>query len=106
MSSVADRYKKSYDKSVYQSLTMITQFSIHMLVPICLMSALGIYLDQKMGTSFWMIVLFFVGALAGGQNVYRLARKIYAPKEADKSGNTPEINNTGTEVSKQRMNRT
>ena len=77
------RNKRSYDKSVYQSIAMITQFSIHMLVPICLMSALGVWLDDKFGTSFWMIIMFFVGAIAGGQNVYRLARKIYAPDEKD-----------------------
>lgn len=80
---MSGRHKKPYDKSVYQSIAMITQFSIHMLVPICLMSALGIYLDRKFGTSFWMIILFCVGAIAGGQNVYRLARKIYEPKEKD-----------------------
>lgn len=50
-----------------------------MLVPICLMSALGIYLDRRFDTSFWMVLLFFVGAVAGGQNVYRMAKQVYAP---------------------------
>lgn len=76
---MARRRKKGYDRSVYQSFAMIMQFGIQMLVPICLMSALGIYLDKKLDTSFWMIVLFFAGAIAGGQNVYRLAKQIYAP---------------------------
>lgn len=76
-----ERRKKHYDKSVYRSITMVTQFGMNMLVPICMMSALGIYLDRKLGTSFWMILLFFVGAIAGGQNVYRMARQIYAPDE-------------------------
>ena len=80
---MSGRPKKPYDKGVYQSIAMITQFSIHMLVPICMMSALGMWLDSKFGTSFWMIVLFFAGAIAGGQNVYRLARKIYSPEEKD-----------------------
>ena len=80
---MSGRHKKPYDKSVYRSIAMITQFGIHMLVPICLMSALGIWLDGKFGTSFWMIILFFAGAKAGGQNVYRLAKKIYAPEEKD-----------------------
>ena len=74
--------KKRYDKSVYRSLGLITQFGINMLVPICMLTALGIYLDDKLGTSFWVIVLFLAGALAGGQNIYRMAKQIYeAPQE-------------------------
>lgn len=76
---MAGRPKKPYDRSVSQSFTMVLQFGINMLVPICMMSALGIYLDQRLGTSYWMVILFFVGAIAGGQNVFRLARKVYAP---------------------------
>ncbi len=63
---------KPFDKSVYRSLAMITQIGISMLVPMCLMSLLGYYLDARLETNFWMILLFFVGALAGGRNVYRL----------------------------------
>ena len=69
---------KHYDKSVYSSFALITQFGINMLVPICMMSALGIYLDKKFDTSFLMILFFFIGAIAGGQNVYRLAKKTYS----------------------------
>ena len=53
------RKKEHYDKSVYRSLTLIMQFGINMLVPICVMSVLGIWLDNKFGTSYLMIVLFF-----------------------------------------------
>ena len=61
---------------IVRSLSMISQFTIHMLVPICMCSYAGYLLDEKLNTSFLFIVLFFVGALAGGRNVYRLARKI------------------------------
>ena len=50
-----------YRKNVYHALTMITQFGINMLVPIFLCSFIGIYIDRKCGTSFWMVLLFFVG---------------------------------------------
>lgn len=33
--------------------------------------------DKHFGTDFWMILLFCMGAVAGGQNVYRMARTIY-----------------------------
>ena len=66
---------------IVRSLSMISQFTIHMLVPICMCSYLGYWLDEKLNTSFWFVVLFFVGAMAGGRNVYLLAQKISGGKE-------------------------
>lgn len=77
--------KKRYDKSVYRSFILVTQFGVNMLVPICMMTALGIFLDNKLGTSFWVIILFFVGAIAGGQNIYRMSKRIFnEPSEKDR----------------------
>lgn len=73
----SQKHNSRYGKSVYRSIILITQFGINMLVPICMMSALGIWLDNRYGTSFWTILLFFVGAIAGGQNIYRMAKKVY-----------------------------
>lgn len=75
--------RKKYDKSVYRSLALITQFGINMLVPIFLCSFLGIWLDEKLGTSWLMIVLFFVGALAGCRNCFFMAKRIYGDKDGD-----------------------
>jgi F0F1-type ATP synthase assembly protein I len=75
--------KKKYKSSVYQSLAVITQFGINMLVPIFLCAFIGLFIDRKFGTSFWFVVLFFVGALAGFKNIYILAKKIY---DTDKDG--------------------
>jgi len=66
-----------YNRNVYQALVMITQFGINMLVPICLCSFAGMFIDRKLGTSVWTVALFFVGALAGFTNVFRFAKKIY-----------------------------
>ena len=73
--------RRSYDKSVFQALTLISQFGINMLVPIGLMTFLGMYLDKRFGTSYLVILLFFVGALAGGRNVYQMAKKFFGKKE-------------------------
>lgn len=62
---------------VMRSLTTISQFGINMVVPIGMCSFTGYLLDKWLGTSFFIIVLFFVGALAGFRNIYILARKIY-----------------------------
>ncbi|MBP5385476.1 MAG: AtpZ/AtpI family protein [Lachnospiraceae bacterium] len=66
-----------YRKNVFRSLTLITQFGIYMIVPILLCTFLGMFLDRKLSTSFLVIVFFFLGALAGFTNVFRLARSIY-----------------------------
>lgn len=67
-----------FNRSVYQSLMMIGQFGINMLVPVFICSFLGMFLDKKLGTSFLVIVFFFIGALAGGRNVFRFAKRIYS----------------------------
>lgn len=66
-----------FNRSVYQALTMIGQFGINMLVPVFICSFLGIFLDRRLETDFLVVVFFFVGALAGGWNVFRFARRIY-----------------------------
>lgn len=72
------------DRAVYRSLAMILQFGLNMVVPIGLMSALGIWLDRRFGTSFWVIVLFAAGAVAGAQNIYRMAKGICGEEERRK----------------------
>ena len=64
-----------FNKNVYRTIALVTQFGINMLVPIFMCSFLGIYLDRKLGTSFIMIILFFLGAVSGGYNVYRLSKR-------------------------------
>lgn len=76
--------RKNNSRVVGQSIAMVMQFGLNMIVPIGMMSALGIWLDRKLGTSFLTIVLFAVGAVAGGQNIYRLAKGIC--REQDGSG--------------------
>lgn len=75
--------RKKYDKSVYRSLAMITQFGINMLVPIFFCTFLGIWIDKWAGTGFFMIILFFIGALAGFRNIYIMAKGVYDTKGKD-----------------------
>lgn len=71
-----------YNRNVYHALTMISQFGINMLVPIFMCAFIGMAIDKKCGTSCWMVILFFVGAIAGFRNVFLFAKKIYeAPAE-------------------------
>lgn len=79
--------KKPYDKNVYRSFALVLQVGVNMLVPICMMTALGIFLDEKLGTGFWMVVLFTVGAIAGGQNSYRMVKRILDSSQQSKANN-------------------
>ena len=74
---------KKYKRSVYQSLAVITQFGINMLVPIFMCSFAGLFLDRKLGTAILFVLLFLVGAIAGFRNIYILARKIYEGDKED-----------------------
>lgn len=76
--------RKNDERKVYQSLAMVTQFGLNMIVPVCAMSAAGIWLDQRLGTSWITILFFVVGAVAGGQNVYRCAMRMCDGEKSDR----------------------
>ncbi|MBO6015098.1 MAG: AtpZ/AtpI family protein [Lachnospiraceae bacterium] len=75
------------DRNIIRLLAMVTQFGLNMLVPIFMCSFLGMYLDRKLGTSFWMIVLFFLGAVAGFRNIYILAMRTASRSEKEERRN-------------------
>lgn len=68
---------KKDDRQVIDALILVFQFGLNMLVPIFMCCALGIWIGNRSGISWMMIPFFFIGALAGGTNVYRMAKKIY-----------------------------
>ncbi|OLA92951.1 MAG: F0F1-ATPase subunit [Roseburia sp. 40_7] len=72
-----------YKKNVYQSIAMITQFGINMIVPILMCSLLGVYIGKKFDMMIIVIPLFIIGALAGFRNVYIMAKKIFE-QESDR----------------------
>lgn len=70
-----------HKKSVFQSLVLVTQFGISMLVPILLCTLIGVYIGEKFSIPIITVPLFIIGALAGFKNVYTLARKTYEDKD-------------------------
>lgn len=82
--SSKNRKRQKERQSTFRMLTLITQFGINMLVPIFLCFFVGYYLDKKIGTSYLMIVFFFIGALAGFRNIYIFARRMTKDDEEDK----------------------
>ena len=74
------------NKNVQKALVYFSQFSINMLVPICVCSAIGYFIDKKLNTEFAFIIMFFLGALAGFRNIYIMVKRFIknSDDEADK----------------------
>lgn len=72
-----------YKKNVYQSIVMITQFGINMIVPILMCTMIGVYVGRKFDMLWIVIPLFIIGALAGFRNIYFMAKKIFE-QESDR----------------------
>jgi len=89
--------KKKYDKRVLRSLALISQFGINMLVPIGLMLWLGIWLDSKFGTTWMVLPCFFIGAIAGFQNIYRMAKGLMGFEKDDGCGRRSEVSKSRKE---------
>ena len=59
---------------VFQTLSLISQLGISMIVPVLLCTALGVFLEKKFSLSL-TIPLSILGVLAGVRNVYVLVRQ-------------------------------
>lgn len=59
---------------VFQTLSLISQLGISMIVPVLLCTALGVFLEKKFSLSL-TIPLIILGVLAGARNVYVLVRQ-------------------------------
>lgn len=62
-----------YNKSVFQTLTLISQLGLSMIVPILLCTYAGVWLEEKFSFPF-TIIFIVLGILAGGRNVYALLK--------------------------------
>ena len=69
--------KQNNNRQVWDSLILVFQFGINMIVPIVMCTLIGVWIGDKFDISWIVIPLFFMGALAGGQNIYRMTKKMY-----------------------------
>ena len=63
--------------NVFQSLALVTQFGITMIVPVLLCTLIGVYIGEKFSIPIIAVPLFMIGALAGFRNIYIMAKKTY-----------------------------
>lgn len=74
------------NRKIFQSLTLVLQFGLNMIVPIVMCTMLGVWLGEKYDISWITIPLFIMGALAGFTNIFKMARKVYGQDgESDRS---------------------
>ena len=66
---------KKKKNDVVKSASMVTQFGINMMVPICMCVALGVWIGDKYDMDWIVIPLFFMGALAGYTNIFKSAKQ-------------------------------
>ncbi len=71
---------KQNNRQVWDSLVLIFQFGINMIVPILMCTFLGVWIGKKFDILWIVIPLFFMGAVAGGQNIYRMSKRLFETK--------------------------
>ena len=73
--------KRDNKKEVMNALIMVFQFGINMIVPIFLCTLAGVWIGKKTGADWVTVPLFFLGAFAGANNIYRMVQKFLKPAE-------------------------
>lgn len=76
--------RKDEKKKTVQMLSLITQLGLVMIISIGLAVMAGMWLDERLGTNYWSAILFFVGAIAGGQGAYRLISQTFDDEKRKK----------------------
>lgn len=71
---------KQNNRQVWDSLVLIFQFGINMIVPIVMCTLFGVWIGKKFDMLWIVVPLFFMGAVAGGQNIYRMSKRLFETK--------------------------
>ena len=62
-------------RDIQQALIMVFEFSIHMIVPILLCTLVGVWIGKKTNLDWMVIPFFFIGALAGYTNIFKMTKR-------------------------------
>ena len=89
------------NRSVHESLVLIMQFGINMIVPILLCTWFGVWAAEQTGFPFLAVIMFLAGAAAGIQNCYRITKRMIA-REQKRKGSREIAAEAAAEAKKQR----
>lgn len=79
--------KKTNNREIVRAFSMVLQFGLNMLVPIALCTALGIWIGDQYDIDWIVIPLFFIGALAGYNSIYKMVKSFLKDKDTKKEKN-------------------
>jgi F0F1-type ATP synthase assembly protein I len=68
--------KRRTTQKVMGAFAMVIQFSLYMIVPIMMCTLIGVWLGKKYDIPIITVPLFILGALAGFNNIYKMAKKL------------------------------
>ena len=68
-------------RKVQTALVMVYEFGINMLVPIVMCTLVGVWIGRKWDINWIVIPFFFLGAIAGYNNIYKTVRKLIGKKK-------------------------
>ncbi|MBR4026356.1 MAG: AtpZ/AtpI family protein [Lachnospiraceae bacterium] len=77
--------KKKDNREVMQSFALVLQFGINMIVPIMMCTLFGVWFGGKYHMEWIVIPLFFMGALAGFTNIFKMTKKFRKNKNAKRN---------------------
>lgn len=70
------------DKKVIKALSLVTQLSISMIVPIVMCLFVGMWLDRLAGTSpLFLLIFVFLGIGGGFRSVYMITKSFFGGKD-------------------------
>ncbi len=78
-------------RDVQNALIMVFEVGINMIVPIMLCTLLGVWLGKKTDINWMVIPFFFIGALAGYTNIFKLAKRFLKDGNGRKHKNQNEV---------------
>lgn len=90
--------RRKKDREVWDALIMVFQFGINMIVPIVLCLFLGLWISNQTGAKWITVILFFIGALAGATNIYKIVRKMIRNTQKDNKDLTIAEKNTDDNI--------
>lgn len=70
--------REKNNRKIWNALLLVFQCGITMIVPILMCTLLGVWIGRITQIDWMAIPFFFLGAIAGANSIYRMAKKIMA----------------------------
>ncbi len=79
------RDEKKERKEIFGALAMIMQIGLSMMTCMGISFAIGYYVDQALGTKFWVLTMLVIGIMASIRSLFILTGKIASTEDDQKN---------------------